>query len=372
VVVALLAVNGLGAGLGLARGEVDHPAPGRAPAATVDHEAAPSPAAPAVRAAAERFLEGYVAPDGRVVRRDQRGDTVSEGQAYAMLVAVGIGDRATFDRVWGWAHDNLQRDDGLLSWRWAEGAVRDPEPAADADLDTAWALALAARRWPDGGYAEAARALADAVERLETTTVADRRLLLAGPWGIDVPEAGGAVVVNPSYAAPVADAVLAADGIAPTAPTQARRAGNRSMVAELMADRDTPTDWAWVAQSGEVQTADGPTRRGDGSFGWDAIRVPLQMAASCDPADQQLAADLWPAMLYGAGVDRMGDHPARLVGAAAAAAAHGDEQRSASLLAEALRQDGDHPSYYGAALTALGHLLLETDALGGCPLLGEP
>lgn len=42
-------------------------------------------------AASEAFLKRYVDPDGRVVRRDRGGDTVSEGQAYAMLVAVATG-----------------------------------------------------------------------------------------------------------------------------------------------------------------------------------------------------------------------------------------------------------------------------------------
>ena len=44
---------------------------------------APSPAE-ADRLAVESataFLDGYVDPDGRVVRRDQGGDTVGEGQA---------------------------------------------------------------------------------------------------------------------------------------------------------------------------------------------------------------------------------------------------------------------------------------------------
>src|SRR5207237_725785 len=53
-------------------------------------------------AEAERFMRRYVDADGRVVRRDQGGDTVSEGQAYAMLLAVALDDRARFDRVWDW------------------------------------------------------------------------------------------------------------------------------------------------------------------------------------------------------------------------------------------------------------------------------
>jgi endoglucanase len=33
------------------------------------------------------FLDHYVEGDGRVVRRDEGGDVVSEGQAYGMLIA---------------------------------------------------------------------------------------------------------------------------------------------------------------------------------------------------------------------------------------------------------------------------------------------
>ena len=65
------------------------------------------------------YLDRFVTHDGRVIADDlpDRG-TTSEGQAYAMLRAVYAGDRDAFDLVWGWAAANLQRDDGLLSWRW--------------------------------------------------------------------------------------------------------------------------------------------------------------------------------------------------------------------------------------------------------------
>ena len=38
--------------------------------------------------AGRRFLDTYVDADGRVVRHDQDGDTVSEGQAYAIALWV--------------------------------------------------------------------------------------------------------------------------------------------------------------------------------------------------------------------------------------------------------------------------------------------
>lgn len=84
--------------------------------------------------AGRRFLETYVARDGRVVRRDQGGDTVSEGQAYGMLIAVALADEDTFRRIWWWTRTHLQRSDGLLSHRWADGSVADPEPADDLRL----------------------------------------------------------------------------------------------------------------------------------------------------------------------------------------------------------------------------------------------
>jgi endo-1,4-beta-D-glucanase Y len=66
---------------------------------------------------AERFLDRYVEDDGRVVRHDQGGDTVSEGQAYALLLAVAADDEERFARVWRWTDANLRRHDGLLAWR---------------------------------------------------------------------------------------------------------------------------------------------------------------------------------------------------------------------------------------------------------------
>ena len=48
-----------------------------------------SPACGRTRRVAGQFLDEYVEPDGRVVRRDEGGDVVSEGQAYGMLIGGG-------------------------------------------------------------------------------------------------------------------------------------------------------------------------------------------------------------------------------------------------------------------------------------------
>ena len=55
------------------------------------------------------YRSRFIAPDGRVVRPEHGNDTVSEGQAYAMLRAAWMDDQATFDRVWHWTKERLSR-----------------------------------------------------------------------------------------------------------------------------------------------------------------------------------------------------------------------------------------------------------------------
>ena len=62
---------------------------------------------------AAAFMARFVAADGRVVRPEAGGDTASEEQSYAMLLAAFSGDRAAFDRTWRWS----------AAWeRWGFGA----------------------------------------------------------------------------------------------------------------------------------------------------------------------------------------------------------------------------------------------------------
>lgn len=92
------------------------------------------------RQAAAAFLARYVDQDGRVVRRDQGGDSVSEGVSYALLLAQVAEDTGTERDVWAWAQQ-MRRRDGLMSFRVGpDGRVLDEQAASDADLVTAWAL----------------------------------------------------------------------------------------------------------------------------------------------------------------------------------------------------------------------------------------
>jgi endoglucanase len=303
------------------------------------------------------FLARYVEDDGRVVRHDQGGDTVSEGQAYAMLLAVAERDEERFASVWEWTREHLQRPDGLLSWRWAGGRVADAEPAADADLDAARALMLAAKRFGEPRYAEAGEALGRAIGDHETTLAADKTVLVAGPW------AQGRPVVNPSYFSPRAFAAIGRGDLTATS----RRLADRLTASGL------PPDWAVVEPWGVVPTS--PPAGGAVVYSYDAARLPIRLAESCEPEDRALAARLWPRLRDQPGAARraldgapLGDdeHPVALAGAAAAAHAAGDRAAASDLLDRAEQLDQEQPSYYGAAWVELTRAMLEDGAFGTC------
>ena len=259
----------------------------------------------AATATGQAFLESYVDGDGRVVRRDEGGDTVSEGQAYGMLIAVALGDRQRFDVVWTWTREHLQRPDGLLSWRWADGAVVDANSASDADVDAARALVLAGQRFADPELAAAGRELATAVLARETVAVgttllpADTvvpapgaavdgsgRVLTAGTWTSTTPAA-----VNPGYFSPRGEQVLAA---AAGDPRWAEMSRTQRVVSwQLIGTGLLPPDWAGIDTAGTATPQPGPAGHAP-RFGLDAARVPIRMAQSCDPADRAVAASCCP------------------------------------------------------------------------------
>jgi endoglucanase len=187
-----------------------------------------------------------------VVRSDQGGDTVSEGQAYAMLLTAASGDRDRFTRVWHWTRTHLQRRDGLLSYRWRRGAIADPHPAADADLDAAHALLIAGRRFSDPRLRRAGVRIGKSILARETMPSALGPVLIAGPW------AAGERTVNPSYFSPAAFQELARS-------TGDSRWSRLEFTSYRITDELTaavpniPPDWATVDASGHAEPRDAPT-----------------------------------------------------------------------------------------------------------------
>jgi endoglucanase len=329
--------------------------------------------APSVQQA-RTFLDEWV-DDGRVVRRDQGDDTVSEGQAYGLFAALVADDEERFDEIWDWTVDELMRDDGLLAWQWEEGEVVDDEPASDAELDAARALVLAGDRFGRDDLEADGLQLADDILDHLTIETSLGRVMLPGLWAAE----RESMPYNPSYASPAAFELLGERSGDPRWADLA--AGSDAATTALLSGADLPPDWAQIRPDGSVIPAAGPLGEGPNvQYGYDAQRVMVRYAESCDAEQRDLIAGTVAALSYaeepaaqldlGGGALTTDRSPLSVVARAAAHAADGGirdaraDLEGAALLAE------DVPTYYGSAWAMLGAAMLE-GRLGGCSPLEE-
>jgi endoglucanase len=331
----------------------------------------PPPASPATGTAAARFLNRYVTADGRVIRHDQGGDIVSEGQAYGMLIAETAGRPALVATIWQWTAQHLRRSDGLLAFHaTGAGQLEDSQSATDADVLAAYALL----RYRGAGADElnrAGRELADAVLAVESVTSAGAPVLVAGPWA----KASDPPVVNPSYWMPSVFAAIArysGDDRWSAAANEATR-----LLAGLTRNGTTlPPDWAHLV-AGRLVAVGAPDGSAPEQYGLDAARLPLWYAAGCTADERHLAAGWWTHALSkddrssfialglsGAPIDRA-TNPVPLLAGAAAASAAGDERAAAALRRRAIDQSHATPTYYGDAWLALAGALAD-GSLASC------
>ncbi|MDX1885110.1 glycosyl hydrolase family 8 [Mycolicibacterium sp. 120270] len=344
----------------------------------------------AARQAATAFLDEYVEGDGRVVRRDEGGDVVSEGQAYGMLIAAAVDDETRFRAIWDWTKAKMRRSDGLLSWRWADGGVTDANSASDADLDAARALVLAGRRFDAPELTDDGKRLGADILRSESVAVGTKtpppsdlappgewvigqgRAIAAGNWGVTPP-----YTVNPSYFSPRAEREL----MHATADErwQAVSRTQRTLSWQLTGAGQLPPDRATVTEVGDAVPTGSPPG-GPVQFGLDAARLPIRFAESCDPSDRAVAAAMRPTIATAGDVPALRNldgspasdwqHPVAIVAAAAAEKSSGDDDAAAARLDQASALQWKYPTYYGSAWVALGRIMLSTSLLGDCPAGG--
>jgi endoglucanase len=318
------------------------------------------------------FLDRYVTPAGRVVRRDQGGDTVSEGQGYGLLLAYAVGDRRRFDAIWMWTRTHLQGSDGLFAYRWSAGQVNSEQPAADADTQIAWALDLAAQRWSVPADRTAARTIAEAVANEEIGyDDQGRPTLAAGPWAI---APGRPVTVEPGYWTFPAD--IALGRLTGDRRWQALATSDAAHLASLTGNGTAlPADWAVLGGGSAPSPTSAPGGGASAQSGQDGLRSLVW--AACDSTLHLLDAKWWGLLASTAGAGPLarslsgqpvdGDvSPLSLVASAAAAGSAGRSATERNLLATADTAARRYPTYYGDAWTALARVLLTTSRIPGC------
>jgi endoglucanase len=308
--------------------------------------------------AAGRFLDSYLTHDGRVLRTDQGGDIVSEGQAYGMLIAELAGREELVPVIWSWTKQHLQRSDGLLSFHAdADGNVTGADPASDADVLAAYAL-LNYDGTDSSTLHRDGESLAKAVLQHEVVSDAQGRpVLVAGPW------AAATSIVNPSYLMPSVFEALASltsdDTWSGLADSSTALLQSATQDGSLL-----PPDWSRLDGSTLVPVADASGASGPAQYGPDAQRVPLWFAASCAEDDRHLAGRWWTLLQQddrsaASALTTSGDprdssaSPVALLASAASARAAGDTSGAADLSRGASQAAQGRPTYYGDAWLAL-------------------
>lgn len=151
----------------------------------------------------EVYKKDYVTKEGRVVDPEIGNFTTSEGQSYMLIMSVAMHDRKTFDLIYNWTKNNLRRQDGLFAWRWGKNhsgkyEIKDNNSAADADMDIAFCLILAYKKWHDKKYLEDAVHIIHAIWDKETRNIDGHRILMPGA----AQNRSEIIEVNPSYFSP--------------------------------------------------------------------------------------------------------------------------------------------------------------------------
>jgi endoglucanase len=242
------------------------------------------------------YRQRFIQPDGRVIDREANDRSTSEGQAYAMLRAVMIGDRATFDRTLQWAENNLKRQvngkqtDSLWTWKWGQTpqgqwGVIDANFASDADVDAVTALILASRRWKHPPYLNLARTKLKDLWTYSTILGRDpsgkeQRFLLPGLAASFVNQQ--TAQLNPSYLAPAAFRLFAQidpqrdwTGLVDSSYRVLQQATALSAVA-------LPNDWILLdLVSGQVHPLATPNPTGS-EYAFDAYRVWWRVATDAE------------------------------------------------------------------------------------------
>ncbi|MBB5015709.1 glycosyl hydrolase family 8 [Rehaibacterium terrae] len=336
------------------------PAPTSAPV-TPSGASAPLMPAPFPGTEWQAYQSAFLSPEGRIIDTGKDGISHSEGQGYGMLLALAADDLDTFERIWNWTREHLQREDHLFGWKWEPGqtpGVSDWNNASDGDLLIAWALAEGGARWKRDAWREAAAAIA---RQLRENMLRDSDigpLLIPGQSGFEHEDH---ILLNPSYW--VFPAFTALDRVDPDPAWSALAAsGQRLLALTRYGPAGVPPDWVRLHPDGRLSLPEEAERR---RFGYEAPRVPLYLCWDGQRDRQILHAFLraWPDDAAPAWVDlHNGDR-----------AAH-----SLTLTQRAIRQlvlacDGQQADtaieisaddYYGSSLSLLARVAL---ARGGDP-----
>lgn len=219
----------------------------------------------------ESYKARFLMPDGRIVDTGNGNVSHTEGQGFAMLMAVASNDKTAFDKLWHWTDSTLKnKSNGLFYWRY-NPVLPDPIPdknnASDGDALIAWALLKADARWHDTRYSQASDAITKSLVARTVIRYAGYRVMLPGAQGFNL---NSEVILNPSYFI-----FPAWQAFADRSHLQVWREliqdGHKVLSKMGTGTANLPTDWMSLAAGGKLTPANAWPPR----MSYDAIRIPL-------------------------------------------------------------------------------------------------
>jgi endoglucanase len=157
----------------------------------------------------ENYKKEYIDPNSfRVIDKQKDGITTSEGQSYGMLMSMWMDDKTTFEKVWQWTQNNLQKPNtNSFSWLWGKNPKGEykvlaeqggDNVATDGDIDIAFSLIKASKKWNNPQYLTSAKLIMKDIWTNEVIITKNGKYLLAAN-DLEKKYNKSEVLVNPSY-----------------------------------------------------------------------------------------------------------------------------------------------------------------------------
>jgi endoglucanase len=229
----------------------------------------------------------FITDDGRVMDKTNKNITTSESIGYGMYLALIHEDTKTFEKIYKWYHNNLPfNKDGLIPWKWGESAngewkLLDDNSASDGDLWITYCNLLIYEKTKEERYKKEAFFLMQNIKKSLLSYNGDHVLLLPAEKGFETKEK---VIVNLSYYL-----FFIFEKFTEYDKDRVWKQLQREGSLLIQKARFTPlalnADWVSI-QKKDFSISLAKNK----SFGYDALRIPLNIIKSSLPDKNKLLA----------------------------------------------------------------------------------
>jgi len=224
------------------------------------------------------YKKNFLQNDGRVIDFKNADITHTEGIGYALYFSYAFHDQKSFKLIHQWYHNNIKFNvHKLPGWKWGKAddgtwKMLDKNSASDANLWIAHALLLMYERHNNRAYKDEALMLLNAIKTYQIKSVDGQIFLLPGEKGFENKET---LTLNLSYLALETFKHFQAYDPDPIWQSLIDSSKNQLMHMRFSALALNP-DWLIY----NTQKKKSALQKNNAMFGYDAIRIPLNIIRS--------------------------------------------------------------------------------------------